>query len=174
MSDVEEAARAAANGDDSSNQEENGSGTDVDEEQDGQAENGTDVSKSWEDLVRTGGLANFTSVYLIAFSVFLRQGLIDTLCTACRGLKWKAPSKIQREAIPLALQGKDIIGLAETGSGKTGAFALPILQALLDNPQRYFAVVLTPTRELAYQISEQFEALGATIGVKCYHALVFI
>ena len=58
-----------------------------------------------------------------------------------------------------------MIGLAETGSGKTGAFALPILQALLDNPQRLFALVLTPTRELAYQISEQFEALGAGIGV---------
>jgi superfamily II DNA/RNA helicase len=56
--------------------------------------------------------------------------------------------------------GKDIIGLAETGSGKTGAFALPILQALLENPQRYFALILTPTRELAFQISEQFEALG--------------
>lgn len=56
--------------------------------------------------------------------------------------------------------GKDVIGLAETGSGKTAAFALPILQALLANPQRYFALVLTPTRELAFQISEQFEALG--------------
>lgn len=92
---------------------------------------------------------------------------MDTLCESCRVLKWKAPSKIQREAIPLALQGKDVIGLAETGSGKTGAFALPILQALLDNPQRYFALILTPTRELAYQISEQFEALGVAIGVKC-------
>ncbi|XP_055544750.1 ATP-dependent RNA helicase DDX47 [Wyeomyia smithii] len=95
------------------------------------------------------------------------MGLIDSLVGACRALKWKAPSKIQREAIPLALQGKDIIGLAETGSGKTGAFALPILQALLENPQRYFALVLTPTRELAYQISEQFEALGVSIGVRC-------
>lgn len=62
---------------------------------------------------------------------------------------------------------RDIIGLAETGSGKTGAFALPILQALLASPQRLFALVLTPTRELAYQISEQFEALGSSIGVKC-------
>lgn len=58
------------------------------------------------------------------------------------------------------LIGKDVIGLAETGSGKTAAFALPILQALLEHPQRYFALVLTPTRELALQISEQFEALG--------------
>ncbi|KAG4077331.1 hypothetical protein HA402_009732 [Bradysia odoriphaga] len=70
-------------------------------------------------------------------------GLIDTLCEACLELKWKVPSKIQREAIPVALKGNDIIGLAETGSGKTGAFALPILQALLESPQRYFALILT-------------------------------
>ncbi|KRT81189.1 helicase, partial [Oryctes borbonicus] len=94
-------------------------------------------------------------------------GLVDVLCTACEQLKWKEPSKIQKEAIPVALQGKDVIGLAETGSGKTAAFALPILQALLENPQRYFALILTPTRELAFQISEQFEALGSSIGVKC-------
>lgn len=94
-------------------------------------------------------------------------GLIDILCDACEDLKWKAPSKIQREAIPVALQGRDIIGLAETGSGKTGAFALPILQTLLDNPQRFYALVMTPTRELAFQIAEQFEALGSSIGVKC-------
>lgn len=75
-------------------------------------------------------------------------------------MKWKAPTKIQRESIPVALQGKDVIGLAETGSGKTAAFMLPILQALLENPQRYFALILTPTRELAFQISEQIDALG--------------
>lgn len=82
-------------------------------------------------------------------------------------MDWKSPTNIQREAIPVALQGKDIIGLAETGSGKTGAFALPVLQSLLENPQRLYALVLTPTRELAFQISEQFEALGSSIGVKC-------
>jgi ATP-dependent RNA helicase DDX47/RRP3 len=92
---------------------------------------------------------------------------VDVLCAACEQLKWKEPSKIQREAIPVALQGKDVIGLAETGSGKTAAFALPILQSLLENPQRYFALILTPTRELAFQISEQFEALGSSVGVKC-------
>ncbi|XP_071813230.1 probable ATP-dependent RNA helicase DDX47 [Apostichopus japonicus] len=98
---------------------------------------------------------------------FSSLGVVDVLCDACEKLKWKHPSKIQREALPLALQGKDVIGLAETGSGKTGAFALPILQALLENPQRLFALVLTPTRELAFQISEQFEALGSNIGVSC-------
>ena len=56
--------------------------------------------------------------------------------------------------------GKDVIGLAETGSGKTAAFGLPILHNLLENPQPYFALILTPTRELAIQIKEQLDALG--------------
>ncbi|VDI51111.1 ATP-dependent RNA helicase DDX47/RRP3 [Mytilus galloprovincialis] len=98
---------------------------------------------------------------------FKVKGLVDVLCEACEQLKWKFPSKIQRESIPIALQGKDVIGLAETGSGKTGAFALPILQTLLDNPQGLYALIMTPTRELAFQISEQFEALGSSIGIKC-------
>lgn len=59
-----------------------------------------------------------------------------------------------------------MIGLAQTGSGKTAAFTIPILQALWDNPKPFFACVLAPTRELAYQISQQVEALGSTIGVR--------
>ena len=97
---------------------------------------------------------------------FKSLGLVDVLCQSCSSLGWKTPSKIQQEAIPLALQGKDVIGLAETGSGKTGAFCLPILQALLENPHGLFALILTPTRELAFQIEEQFKALGTTIGIK--------
>lgn len=97
---------------------------------------------------------------------FQDLGVTEVLCEACEQLGWKSPTNIQKEALPVALQGRDIIGLAETGSGKTGAFALPILQALLERPQRLFALVLTPTRELAFQISEQFEALGSSIGVK--------
>jgi len=60
-----------------------------------------------------------------------------------------------------------VIGLAQTGSGKTGAFALPILQGLLDKPQELYALVLSPTRELAIQIAEQVEAVGSMIGVRC-------
>ncbi len=66
-----------------------------------------------------------------------------------------------------ARAGKDVIGLAQTGSGKTGAFTLPILQGLLDKPQELYALVLSPTRELAIQIAEQVEALGSMIGVRC-------
>ena len=98
---------------------------------------------------------------------FSELGIVDPLCQACASLGWKKPSKIQVEAIPVALAKNDVIGLAETGSGKTGAFALPLLQALLEKPQRFFGLVLTPTRELAFQIAEQFESLGKMIGVKC-------
>jgi ATP-dependent RNA helicase DDX47/RRP3 len=81
-------------------------------------------------------------------------------------LGYKHPTPIQAESIPLALQGRDIIGLAETGSGKTAAFALPILQALLEKPQPLFGLVLAPTRELAAQIGQAFEALGSLISLR--------
>jgi ATP-dependent RNA helicase DDX47/RRP3 len=97
---------------------------------------------------------------------FESLGVVSALCDAIRGLGWIKPTEIQQNAIPEALQGRDIIGLAETGSGKTGAFAIPILQALLDSPQRLFAVVLAPTRELAFQINEVFEALGSAISLR--------
>ena len=77
---------------------------------------------------------------------FQSLGINESLCEACERLGWKMPTKIQKEALPIALEGRDIIGLAETGSGKTAAFALPILQALLASPSRIFALVLTPTR----------------------------
>ncbi|KAH8269294.1 hypothetical protein KR018_001784 [Drosophila ironensis] len=141
----EEEDEEELSGEEEEDNEEDEAQADEDKSSENEAENGQEDQKlTWKDL-----------------------GLNDTLCQACDELKWKTPSKIQREAIPVALQGKDVIGLAETGSGKTGAFALPILHALLENPQRYFALVLTPTRELAFQIGEQFEALGSSIGIKC-------
>ncbi|KAL4442077.1 hypothetical protein ABPG77_011338 [Micractinium sp. CCAP 211/92] len=102
-----------------------------------------------------------------AVAAFQKLGVCEQLAEAAAALGWKSPSSIQEQAVPLVLQDKDVIGLAQTGSGKTGAFALPILQHLLDKPQALFALVLSPTRELAIQIAEQFEALGAGIGVKC-------
>lgn len=107
----------------------------------------------------TGGEVTFASL-----------GICEELCQACLKMKWKAPTPIQQESIPWALQGRDIIGLAETGSGKTGAFALPIVQRLLDTPQRFFATVLAPTRELCVQIGEQFEAIGS--GIKLQTAVI--
>lgn len=99
-------------------------------------------------------------------ATFQSIGIDERICEVCKSLNWDAPTKIQREAIPVALQGRDIIGLAETGSGKTAAFILPILQSLLENPRRLFALVLTPTRELAIQIQEQVAALGSGFQIK--------
>lgn len=98
---------------------------------------------------------------------FASLGVCEQLTEACDALGWKKPSPIQVQSIPLALEGRDLIGLAQTGSGKTAAFGIPILQALLEKPQPLFACVLSPTRELAIQIAEQIEALGSGIGVKC-------
>ena len=99
-------------------------------------------------------------------ATFKSLGVCDVLCEAAAALKWIAPTRIQRETLPHALAGRDVIGLAETGSGKTGAFAIPVLQALLESPARLFCLALAPTRELAFQIAEQFEALGTSIGLK--------
>ncbi|GAB7363649.1 hypothetical protein MBLNU230_g4219t1 [Neophaeotheca triangularis] len=98
---------------------------------------------------------------------FSELGVNEALCEACDSLGFTTPTAIQSESIPLALKGQDIIGLAETGSGKTAAFALPMLQALLEKAQPMFGLILAPTRELAYQISQQIEALGSLISVRC-------
>lgn len=99
-------------------------------------------------------------------TTFAELGIIEELCTSTEALGYTSPTPIQAESIPHALAGKDIIGLAQTGSGKTAAFALPIIQALWEKPSPLFACVMAPTRELAYQISEQFEALGGSLGLK--------
>jgi len=99
--------------------------------------------------------------------IYVLQGVDDVLCEACDRLGWKQPTRIQKDSIPPALAGRDIIGLAETGSGKTGAFLIPILQSLLKCQQRLFGLILTPTRELAVQIQQQVEGLGTSIGVQC-------
>lgn len=98
---------------------------------------------------------------------FAELNLIPELLEACQGMKFDKPTPIQAQAIPYGLQGRDIIGLAQTGSGKTAAFAIPILQALWEAQTPYFACVLAPTRELAYQIRETFDALGSGMGVRC-------
>ncbi len=98
----------------------------------------------------------------LPFSSF---NLHPTLLSSIASLKWEFASRIQAASLPPALQGRDVIGLAETGSGKTGAFAIPILNYLLEKPQRsVFAVILAPTRELAFQIQEVMVALGRGMG----------
>lgn len=111
------------------------------------------------------GDATDAEAHVVA-KTFRDLGVVDALAEACVALKYDKPTQIQAESIPVALQGKDIVGLAETGSGKTAAFAIPILQALLEKPQPLFSLVLAPTRELAFQIGKTFEALGAIISLR--------
>jgi ATP-dependent RNA helicase DDX47/RRP3 len=80
---------------------------------------------------------------------FESLGLDETLCEICSERGWLKPTPIQAEAIPVALKGRDVIGLAETGSGKTGAFLLPILMDILQHNRRNIsAVIIAPTRLL--------------------------
>src|SRR5881409_3291091 len=88
-------------------------------------------------------------------------GLDPVLLRAVYGLGYEAPTPIQKEAIPPILAGRDVIGTAQTGSGKTAAFLLPILQRLLKQPPgRTRALVLSPTRELAAQIEVALRGLA--------------
>lgn len=95
-------------------------------------------------------------------SLGLKPWLVDALAQ----LSIKKPTEIQVNCIPKILGGKDCIGSAQTGSGKTAAFALPILQQLGNDPYGVYCLVLTPTRELAFQIAEQFRVLGNGINLK--------
>lgn len=98
---------------------------------------------------------------------FKDLGLADWAVRTCSELGIRRPTAVQARCIPQILAGRDVLGLAQTGSGKTAAFALPILQLLAGNPYGVFAVVVTPTRELAYQMAEQFRALGSAVRVRC-------
>ncbi|KAJ2826529.1 putative RNA helicase, partial [Coemansia sp. 'formosensis'] len=99
-------------------------------------------------------------------SAFRELGLDQWLVDALGAMAITQPTEIQRACIKPTLEGRDIIGGAKTGSGKTAAFALPILQKLSEDPFGVFALVLTPTRELAYQIADQFNVLGKGVNVK--------
>ena len=100
---------------------------------------------------------------------FTKFGLSDAVQKAVRELGYESPSPIQSEAIPIILQGTDLVGQAQTGTGKTAAFALPLLSKIdlkVKSPQ---VLVLTPTRELAIQVSEAFQ--GYASHMKNFHIL---
>jgi ATP-dependent RNA helicase DDX49/DBP8 len=77
---------------------------------------------------------------------FKELGVSEWLQGVCRSLGMDRPTQVQRGCIPSILLGRDVLGTAQTGSGKTAAFALPILQKLAKEPYGVFALVLTPTR----------------------------
>lgn len=100
-------------------------------------------------------------------TLFSDLGLAEWVVQTCKELGMKRPTPVQAHCIPKILAGHDVLGLAQTGSGKTAAFALPILHRLAQDPYGIFALVVTPTRELAYQLAEQFRALGSCLHLRC-------
>src|SRR5690606_28364254 len=97
---------------------------------------------------------------------FETLNLIKPLQSALLKKGYTVPTAIQQQAIPVILQRKDLIGCAQTGTGKTAAFALPVLQILnaergpRKSKRKIKTLILTPTRELALQVSENFNAYG--------------
>ena len=87
---------------------------------------------------------------------FEALGLHESVLAAITDAGYTTPTPIQRDAIPLARRGRDLIGLAQTGTGKTAAFTLPIIDRLIGGPRRTRALILTPTRELCVQVEESF------------------
>ncbi len=90
----------------------------------------------------------------------ITQGILDVI----DGMKFTIPTPIQQKAIPLAVEGKDILGLAQTGTGKTLAFGIPMIQRLLAEPGR--ALILVPTRELALQVDLTLRKLGNPFDIR--------
>ncbi|XP_045453364.1 probable ATP-dependent RNA helicase Dbp45A [Melitaea cinxia] len=97
---------------------------------------------------------------------FAELGVKQWLIKQLFSLGIRSPTPIQKGCISKILEGYDCIGAAKTGSGKTFAFALPILQSLAEDPYGIFALVLTPTHELAYQIADQFLILGKPLNLR--------
>lgn len=108
-------------------------------------------------------------------SNFESLGLSDKLLRAIKNEGYESPTPVQALAIPLLLKGRDVLGVAQTGTGKTAAFALPILQKLLDKKssqkRNIRALVLSPTRELAAQIDQRFSVYSQYIDMR--HKVIF-
>jgi ATP-dependent RNA helicase RhlE len=102
---------------------------------------------------------------------FQDLALADPIQRALKAKGYTTPSPIQAQAIPVLLEGNDLLACAQTGTGKTAAFALPILDGFARNPRKPFrrgvrCLILTPTRELAVQVMESFKTYGDGLGLK--------
>ena len=104
--------------------------------------------------------------------LFRELGIIEPILKALKKENYIEPTSIQVKAIPLILKRNDVLGSAQTGTGKTAAFAIPILQHLFlarqqnNNPRKIKSLIVTPTRELAIQIAESFTTYGRFTGIK--------
>ena len=95
---------------------------------------------------------------------FYGLGIAPKILDILESIKFKVPTPIQLKAIPLAIEGKDVVGIAQTGTGKTHSFAIPMVQRLAQ--KNGIGLVLAPTRELAIQIDEAFQGLANQFGMK--------
>src|SRR6186713_1051387 len=108
---------------------------------------------------------------------FEKLNLIEPIYRALKSEGYTKPTPIQEQSIPVLLERKDLLGCAQTGTGKTAAFAIPILQLLHQDelfkkgPAGIKALILTPTRELAIQIGESFSAYGKFLRIR--HTVIF-
>jgi ATP-dependent RNA helicase RhlE len=121
-------------------------------------------------------VAKFTPITFQANMSFSSLGLAPSLINAVAAIGYQEPTTIQREAIPAILRGADVLGAAQTGSGKTAAFVLPLLQSLLDNrdgPRQLHGLILVPTRELAAQVGESVRKLVSHLSMPVKVAIVF-
>src|SRR3954449_8299474 len=98
-------------------------------------------------------------------TTFAELGLSEPILQALRDVGYESPSPIQEQAIPELLQGHDVIGQAQTGTGKTAAFGLPMLQGVDPEDPDVQALVLTPTRELCIQVTQALRTYGAHRGI---------
>ena len=103
---------------------------------------------------------------------FEKLGLVAPILKALKAVGYETPTPIQQQAIPQLLEGKDLLGSAQTGTGKTAAFAIPIIQGLYEDfhrgsgQRKIRALVVTPTRELALQIDENFKLYSQFTGLR--------
>src|SRR6187401_826360 len=98
-------------------------------------------------------------------TTFAELGLSEPLLRALQDVGYEAPSPIQEQTIPSLLEGRDVIGQAQTGTGKTAAFGLPLLESVDPTDDEVQALVLTPTRELCIQVTQALRAYGAHKGI---------
>ncbi|OHS98472.1 DEAD/DEAH box helicase family protein [Tritrichomonas foetus] len=103
---------------------------------------------------------------MIGNKTFQSLGLLPEICSASESYGWKYATQIQESTIPKAARGEDVAGMAQTGSGKTGAYLLPLLNRLMtEGKPTKFGVILAPTRELVLQIAEVCEALSKNLDI---------
>ncbi|NNE54943.1 MAG: DEAD/DEAH box helicase, partial [Flavobacteriales bacterium] len=121
---------------------------------------GFDLSKYVNSEVKKTPVVKYEPTYMFT-DFMLDQELVNRI----EQKGFKAPAEIQDKAIPKILDGKDLIGIAGTGTGKTAAFLIPIIQEMIEQKRDRYSLIIAPTRELANQINDEFRSLTKGLGI---------